>query len=55
MSEYTPSDSEIRTSYLNDNADGPASFSELSDEFDRWLKNLKREIWNDIMTRNPYA
>lgn len=45
MSEYTPTTEEVRNRYLSE------VFPEDEAEFDRWLAQVKAQVWDEGHTR----
>lgn len=55
MSEYTPTTDEVRASYSWDRVYGSDDRDESRIEFDRWLAQVKAEVWDEgflLATRN---
>ena len=51
MSSFTPNTIQVRTAYVTEGADMPAAKAydpaEAGAEFDRWLDQVKAEVWEE--------
>ena len=49
MSDYTPTTEEVRESYVL--MQKCSAYPEPEAEFDRWLAEVKREVWDDAVNQ----